>query len=89
MRSAKAREVYPMAMASSTEDAAVREPNGATAVEDSPRPTTHDAYLDFRSAVLDPLRLPDGLRVRSYDLSLVLEAMATSARVLAPDAGPG
>jgi hypothetical protein len=78
-----------MVMAASTEDVAVRAPTRATAVEDSPRATTEDAYLAFRSAVLDPLRLSEGLRVRSYDVSLVVDAMATSARVLAPDAASG
>jgi hypothetical protein len=75
-------------MATSTEDAAVREPAEANVVESSPRASTQDEYLAFRSAVLDPLRLPDGLRVRSYDVSLVVDAMATSARVLAPDEPP-
>jgi hypothetical protein len=78
-----------MVMAASTEDVAVREPTRATVVEDSPRASSEGAYLAFRSAVLDPLRLSDGLRVRSYDVSLVVDAMATSARVLAPDAGSG
>jgi hypothetical protein len=45
-----------------------------------------DEYLAFRQAVLEPLRLSEGLRVRSYDASLVVEAMATGARMLAPDA---
>jgi hypothetical protein len=78
-----------MAVTAATEDTAVRGLTGATVVEDSPWASADDAYLAFRSAVLDPLRLSDGLRVRSYDVSLVVDAMVTSARVLAPDAGPG
>ncbi|MBO0885830.1 MAG: hypothetical protein J2O38_00425 [Acidimicrobiales bacterium] len=52
---------------------------------DHPSVARDDEYLAFRSAVLDPLRLSQGLRIRSYDASLVVEAMATSARMLAPD----
>jgi hypothetical protein len=80
-----------MAVAASTEDTdtAVRELTTATVEEDSPRATTEAVYLAFRSAVLDPLRLSDGLRVRSYDVSLVVDAMVMRAQALAPDPGPG
>jgi hypothetical protein len=47
--------------------------------------STDGRYLAFRAAVLEPLRLWQGLRVRSYDMSLVVEALAAGARMLAPD----
>lgn len=55
----------------------------------SPPASTDQAYLAFRSAVLDPLRLSEGLQVRSYDVSLVVEALAMGAQVLAPDGPAG
>lgn len=78
-----------MAMTASTEEMDVGELTKAGVEEASPHASTDAAYRAFRSAVLDPLRLRDGLRVRSYDVSLVVDAMVTSARVLAPDAGSG
>lgn len=62
--------------------------SGERVSPEHPAAARDDEYLAFRSAVLEPLRLRQGLRVRSYDASLVLEAMATSARILAPDEEP-